>query len=489
MDIKAFCARLRFLRESEYIYGVHNPLTYDFLHHNLHHLHVLLFHSADQQDFTRGAIIRQLLIFMLPILLSQLLQQFYGIADTALVGRALGADALAAVGTGSLILSVIVNFFIGFSAGLSVLVSHLYGAHDYTRLSALVRSIAVIVLVFALLLTAAGILAAPAMLAALNMPAELIPSTASYLRITLLGILAQLVYNTATAILRALGNTASALRYLAAAVALNIVLDVLLLFVLPCGIEGAAAATAAAQYAAAALSVRKLLCLHGAWHLTIAHPLFQMQHILPILSTSIPAGMQAVFMSISSLIIQSYINSFGYAAMAGMTVYARVEGFLYYPLFAFGIALTSFIGQNIGAGDMARVRAGLRASLRLAGSGAAGMALLAGCSAPMLIALFTDDPAVTQNALDAVYDTFPFYWMYGVNQVYIGAMRGLGDTLYPMLTALAAYCIFRVAWCWGWDIAGIHSMHIVYSAYSVSFFVMGVLLWYGCRRALRQTGA
>ena len=489
MDIKAFCARLRFLRESEYIYGVHNPLTYDFLHHNLHHLHVLLFHSADQQDFTRGAIIRQLLIFMLPILLSQLLQQFYGIADTALVGRALGADALAAVGTGSLILSVIVNFFIGFSAGLSVLVSHLYGAHDYTRLSALVRSIAVIVLVFALLLTAAGILAAPAMLAALNMPAELIPSTASYLRITLLGILAQLVYNTATAILRALGNTASALRYLAAAVALNIVLDVLLLFVLPCGIEGAAAATAAAQYAAAALSVRKLLCLHGAWHLTIARPLFQMQHILPILSTSIPAGMQAVFMSISSLIIQSYINSFGYAAMAGMTVYARVEGFLYYPLFAFGIALTSFIGQNIGAGDMARVRAGLRASLRLAGGGAAGMALLAGCAAPMLISLFTDDPAVTQNALDAVYDTFPFYWMYGVNQVYIGAMRGLGDTLYPMLTALAAYCIFRVAWCWSWDIAGIHSMHIVYSAYSVSFFVMGVLLWYGCRRALRQTGA
>ena len=489
MDIKAFFARLRFLRESEYIYGVHNPLIYDFLHHNLHHLHVLLFHSADQQDFTRGAIIRQLLIFMLPILLSQLLQQFYGIADTALVGRALGADALAAVGTGSLILSVIVNFFIGFSAGLSVLVSHLYGAHDYTRLSALVRSIAVIVLVFALLLTAAGILAAPAMLAALNMPTELIPSTASYLRITLLGILAQLVYNTATAILRALGNTASALRYLAAAVALNIVLDVLLLFVLPCGIEGAAAATAAAQYAAAALSVRKLLCLHGAWRLTIARPLFQMQHILPILSTSIPAGMQAVFMSISSLIIQSYINSFGYAAMAGMTVYARVEGFLYYPLFAFGIALTSFIGQNIGAGDMARVRAGLRASLRLAGSGAAGMALLAGCSAPMLIALFTDDPAVTQNALDAVYDTFPFYWMYGVNQVYIGAMRGLGDTLSPMLTALAAYCIFRVAWCWSWDIAGIHSMHIVYSAYSVSFFVMGVLLWYGCRRALRQTGA
>lgn len=116
-----------------------------------------------------------------------------------------------------------------------------------------------------------------------------------------------------------------------------------------------------------------------------------------------------------------------------------------------------------------------------------GMALLAGFAAPALIALFTDDPAVAANALDAVYYTFPFYWLYGVNQIYIGAIRGLGNTLYPMMTALAAYCLFRVAWCWSWDIIGIHSMHIVYSAYSVSFFVMAGLLWLGCRRALHRT--
>ena len=113
-----------------------------------------------------------------------------------------------------------------------------------------------------------------------------------------------------------------------------------------------------------------------------------------------------------------------------------------------------------------------------------GMALIAGLAAPALVALFTDDPAVAANALDAVYYTFPFYWLYGINQIYIGAIRGLGDTLYPMMTALAAYCLFRVAWCWGWDMTGIHSMHIVYSAYSVSFFVMAGLLWFGCRRAL-----
>ena len=465
--------KLRALRHRERIYGVHNPLTYDFLHHNLHHLHVLLFHSADQQDFTRGAIPRQLLVFMLPILLSQLLQQFYTIADTALVGQVLGAQALAAVGTASLVLSVIVNFFIGFSAGLSVLVSHLYGEKDYARLSALVQSIFITVALFAALFTAAGIILTEQLLAALSTPAELIPAASLYLRTVLYGMLAQLLY-----------NTASALHYLAAAVVLNIALDIVLLIVIPCGIAGAATATVLAQYAAALLALWKLFHLHGTWKLRFSRPFFALGHLLPIFSTSIPAGLQAVFMSLSSLVIQTYINSFGYAAMAGMTVYARIEGFLYYPLFAFGIALTSFIGQNVGAHDLARVRTGLRISLRLAASGAMGMALIAGLAAPALVALFTDDPAVAANALDAVYYTFPFYWLYGVNQIYIGAIRGLGNTLYPMMTALTAYCLFRVAWCWGWDMIGIHSMHIVYSAYSVSFFVMAGLLWFGCRRAL-----
>ena len=480
-------SKLRALKRRERIYGIRNPLTYDFLHHNLHHLHVLLFHSADQQDFTRGAIVRQLLIFMLPILLSQLLQQFYTIADTALVGQALGAGALAAVGTASLILSVIVNFFIGFSAGLSVLVSHLYGEKQYDRLSALVQSIFVTVLAFAVLFTTAGILLTEQLLTALSTPAELIPQASLYLRIALGGMLAQLLYNTASAILRALGNTTSALHYLAAAVVLNIVLDVLLLFVIPYGIAGAAMATVAAQYVSALLALHKLLYLRGAWQLRLHRPFFTPRHLLPILGTSIPAGMQAVFMSISSLVIQTYINSFGYAAMAGMTVYARIEGFLYYPLFAFGIALTSFIGQNVGAHDLIRVRAGLRVSLRIAAGGAMGMALAAGLAAPTLVTLFTDDPAVIENALDAVYYTFPFYFLYGINQIYIGALRGLGDTLYPMMTALAAYCVFRVAWCYAWDIVGIHSMHVVYNAYNVSFLVMGGLLYWGCRRALRRT--
>lgn len=437
MNISSIKCRLCAIKCQERIYGIHNPLTYDFLHHNLHHLHVLLFHSADQQDFTRGPIVRQLLVFMLPILLSQLLQQFYTIADTAIVGQTLGAEALAAVGTASLILSVIVNFFIGGSAGLSVLVSHLYGEQSYEKL----------------------------------------------------GTLVQLVYNTATAVLRALGNTTSALRYLFVAVILNIALDVLLLIVFPLGIMGAAIATVVSQYVAAALVVQKFFHLHGVWQFRLRRPLFHAGYLAPIVHTSIPAGMQAVFMSISSLVIQGYINSFGYAAMAGMTVYARVEGFLYYPLFAFGIALTSFIGQNVGAKQPDRVRAGVRASLRLTVGGSLVMAAFASFFAPELIALFTDDPATVCNSLEAVYWTMPFYWLYGINQVYIGAIRGLGDTFYPMLTSLAAYSLFRVAWCCAWDLAGIHSMLVVYNAYNTSFLVMIALLYWGWKRRMRRMEA
>ena len=487
MNINAIKERLRALKCKEHIYGIHNPLTYDFLHHNLHHLHVLLFHSADQQDFTRGPIVRRLLVFMLPILLSQLLQQFYTIADTALVGQTLGAEALAAVGTASLILSVLVNFFIGGSAGLSILVSHLYGAHAYEKLNTLVQTIFLVVLGFSVVFTIGGLATIPAMLAGLNTPEDIVPLAAAYLSISFLGILAQLVYNTATAILRALGNTTSALRYLFVAVVLNIALDVLLLIVFPCGIMGAATATVVSQCVAAALVVQKCFRLQGVWQFRLRRPLFHSGYLAPIVHTSIPAGMQAIFMSVSSLIIQGYINSFGYAAMAGMTVYARVEGFLYYPLFAFGIALTSFIGQNVGARQPERVRAGVRASLRLTVGGSLLMGAVAAFFAPQLIALFTGDPATVKNSLEAVYWTFPFYWLYGINQVYIGAIRGLGDTFYPMLTSLAAYSIFRVLWCYSWDLAGIHSMLIVYNAYNASFLVMIALLYWGWKRRFRQT--
>lgn len=445
----------------------------------------LLAHSTGQVHMTEGNIMEQLLCFMVPILVSQILQQFYGIADTAMVGRFLGAAALAALGTTNLLLAVIVNFYIGFSTGISVILSRLFGSYSYKELNVCVQTILLTCIVAGLGLTIFGSSQINSVLVLLDTPAEIMPIAAAYLQVSVLGLTAQLLYNVGNSMLQALGNTTSAFHYLLLASLLNLVLDYGLIAVIPLGVKGAALATVLAQWLAALLVVRKLLCLEGDWQFKISRPWINLHHLKELTTKGVPAGMQAIFMSVSSLLIQSYINSFGYGAMAGMLIYARVEGFLYFPLFAFGLALTSFIGQNVGAGRFDRVREGMRLSLKLAVGGSITVALVVMVISPYILQVFTSDTNVLQNGLQAVYYTFPFYWGYAINQVYIGGIRGLGNTFYPMLSSLAAYAIFRVVWCNTWDLV-IHDMRVVYNSYNVSYFVMLAILYWGYQYYYKQ---
>lgn len=445
----------------------------------------LLFHSTGQVHMTEGPIVQQLLYFMVPILVSQLLQQFYGIADTAMVGYFLGAQALAALGTTNLLLAVIVNFYIGLSTGISVILSRLFGGYEYKQLNGCIQTVILSCCVFGISLTILGLVEINNILVWLDTPQEILPLAAAYLGISFLGLTAQLLYNAGNAMLQALGNTTSAFHYLLMASLVNLFLDYIFLAVLPLGVAGAALATVIAQYLAAILVVRKIFCLEGDWHFEFTRPLINWNYLSVLVSKGVPAGLQAVFMSISSLLIQTYINSFGYGAMAGMTVYARVEGFLYNPLFAFGLALTSFIGQNVGAGKFDRVKEGMRLSLYLTIIGSIIIGGFMTILAPSILNVFTSDSSVLFNGLQAVYYTFPVYWCYAINQVYIGGIRGLGNTFYPMLTSLFSYSIFRVAWCHSWDYL-FHDMRVVYTAYDASFFVMAVLLLFGYRYYLKK---
>lgn len=425
---------------------------------------------------TKGPIMGQLLAFTLPILLSQLLQQFYNIADTAMVGRLIGADALAATGTGGLLLSVIVNFYIGLSAGISVLISHLFGKHDYKNLKICIRTVMTASACMGIIFMGAGLAGLRWFLRWLSTPEDILPLAAVYLRICLWGMAAQLLYNVSVAILRALGNTVSALYYLAFSSVCNLVLDALFMVGFSMGIAGAALATVISQYICCILAILKLIRMDEFCRLEPAFPLVDMQFLAQIFKKGLPSGFQAIFMSISSLVIQTYINSFGYSAMAGMTIYAKIEGFLYFPLFSFGIALTSFIGQNTGAGRFDRVQKSMKISLRLTVFGSFVMAALMMFLAPAVLSVFTEDEATLRNGLQAVYFTFPFYWLYAVNQTYIGGLRGLGHTFYPMLTSLISYCFFRVFWCWSFE-GLLHDMRVVYTAYDVSWVLMiGLLL-------------
>lgn len=439
-----------------------------------------IFHQEEQVDMTSGPIALQLVCFMLPILVSQLLQQFYNITDTIFVGRYIGAAALAAVGTTGLLLSVIVNFIIGLSAGVSVIVSQLYGSKAYQELNNCVQTILVACAAIGLLATIIPLCFLPNILGWLETPVDIISMASCYLHICLWGIIPQLLYNAGTAIMRSLGNTCCALYYLIVSVVINLFLDYILLVFFDCGIAGAAWATLAAQIASAVLIIVKILTVEGEWRFIPQKELINIAYLKELMTKGIPAGLQAVFMSISSLVIQTYINSFGYAAMAGMTIYARVEGFLYYPLFSFGIALTSFIGQNVGAKKYARVNEGIKISIKLTVIGSIITSIFAVYYAGNILALFTDDKAVLANGLEAVLYNLPFYWLYAINQVYIGGIRGLGHTFYPMLTSLCSYCVFRVAWCQGWDL-WLHDMRIVYTSYDTSWILMLGLLYCGYR--------
>lgn len=437
-------------------------------------------HHSSQVQMTEGPITKQLLCFTLPILLSQLLQQFYNIADTAIIGQYIGADALAATGTAGLLLSVIVNFFIGLSAGISVIISHLFGHRECKKLSICIQTILITSILLGFLFTAVGLWGTPLFLKWLDTPNEIIPLATCYLNICFWGMAAQLVYNVGTAILRALGNTTSALYYLIAASLLNLILDVFLLIIFPMGIAGVALATLISQWISAFLVLWKLFHMEGECRLSLTRPFIHPCYLIQAVQKGIPAGMQAVFMSISSLVIQTYINSFGYSTMAGMTVYAKIEGFLYFPLFSFGLALTSFIGQNAGAGRYDRVKEGMKISMRIAVIGSIVMGAVMMLLSPMVLSVFTSDTSVLKNGLQAVYYTFPFYWLYAINQVYIGGIRGLGQTFYPMFTSLCSYCIFRVFWCSIWEFR-IHDMRVVYTSYDVSWIIMLALLAGGYR--------
>jgi putative MATE family efflux protein len=322
----------------------------------------------------------------------------------------------------------------------------------------------------------------------LSCPAEALGDARLYLHICILGLVPQLVYNVANGVLRALGNTKTPLYYLAGSAVLNVVLDITLAVGMGFGLEGVAWSTLFSQWALGFAMLWRLTRLDGRFCLSGNTRFLPVKELLSLLRLGVPSGMQAAFMSISSLLIQISIDTFGPAAMAGMVVYAKIEGFLYYPAFAYGMALTGFIGQNLGSGRLDRVEEAMRISRRTAIYGTMAVCAVLMLLAKPIVAFFTGDPATLSNALAAVYWTFPFYFLYSLNQVYIGGLKGLGETGIPMASALFAYALFRVLWCQAllpyW-----YDMAVIYNAYNVSFLVSLSILVPAYRRVYQGLGA
>ena len=434
-----------------------------------------------------GPIGRTLFSFALPVLLTQLLQELYNAADCAVLGHFGGDCALAASGIAGLLLSVLINFFIGFSSGVSAVTAQQFGRGELSTMRRTMTSVFRLVLASGLLLSAVGGTAAVPLLGLLHCPTEVLAPAAVYLRICVCGLTAQLFYNVAVAVLRSLGDSRGPLYCFLGSVLTNLALDALLVIGLRMGVRGAALATLLSQWLLAALLWIRLKRLGDGCSLSLAGDGLPLRELLGILRIGLPAGMQALFMSISSLIIQTFIDGFGPDAIAGMTLYAKLEGCLYLPAFAYGIALTGFVGQNVGAGRTDRVDAAVKLSIRLCWALIFPLSLAITAAAPLLLRLFTHEPGILFNAREAVQFNLPFYVVYAMNQVWLGAIKGFGKTCWPMLCTLFCYAVFRVVWCL-LLLPLFPSMRTVYFSYDASFFLMLALLLPVYRRLLAPGG-
>lgn len=435
----------------------------------------------------KGPIGRTLLLFSGPILLSQILQQMYSIADCMIVGHFGGGNGLAAAGEATLILSVIINFFVGFSTGISAITAAAFGSLQYRKLSQVLHMVITLSLILGAVMTAVGILFSGSFLQWINCPGQVLAPARTYLIICMLGIIPQFLYNMGNALLRSLGNTKEPLYFLTLSSIMNLVLDILFVVGARTGLAGAGAATVISQWFLAILMLCKMTRLDDAYSLRFSRLHTGWNQLSEIVRTGLPSGMQAVFMSISSIVIQYSINAFGADAAAGMVVFAKVEGFLYYPAFAYGMALTGFIGQNYGAGRMDRVEEGMKKSILTLTTFTITAGLILMAAAPAVLRLFTPDPAIAANGREAILCIFPFYFLYSINQVYIGGLKGLGKTGFPMLCSLICYCIFRISWC-QILLPFIWNIRVIYFSYDASWIIMIVLLVSQYRKVYRRIG-
>lgn len=434
-----------------------------------------------QVDMTYGDISKQLFMFTIPILLSQILQQFYNIADTAIIGRYIGTDALAAIGSTGLLISVIVNFFIGLSTGVSAVIANQFGANEYEKLKKSISTLLAVSVLLGIVFTIGSLIFMKPIINILQTPKGVYSLAIDYLKICFLGITFQLLYNIGTAILRALGNTKDPLYFLIFSCILNLILDILFIVYFGWGVKGAAIATLISQILATLLVMYKIMSLDDNCKLSLKQIKIYKGYTKDIFLVGLPAGLQAIFMSISSLIIQSSINSFGAEAMAGMTIFAKVEGFLYFPLFSLGLAVTGFVGQNFGAKEYERVKEGINISLKISVYTSLIFIIILNIFAPYILKLFTNDAAVIKVGLESIRIVFPSYVLYAMNQIYIGSLRGIEKTFEPMLISLFAHCIFRVIWCFVL-LQYFHDMKVIYSSYSVSIVLMFVLYYTSYKR-------
>lgn len=396
---------------------------------------------------TEGVIWKQLLLFFFPILFGTFFQQLYNTADAVIVGRFVGKEALAAVGgSTAMIINLLVGFFIGLSSGATVIISQFYGAGNHKRVGEAVHTSIAFCIICGLVLMVVGISGAQWALIAMDTPQEIMDYSRVYLQIYFIGIIPNLIYNIGAGILRAIGDSKRPLYYLMASCFTNIVLDFLFVVGFKMDVRGAALATILSQLVSAVLVLRTLMRTNESYRLFIKKIRINVFMVRRIVQIGLPAGLQSVMYSVSNIIIQSSVNSLGTDTIAAWTAYSKIDSVYWMILSALGISITTFVGQNYGAGKIDRVKKGINVCLGLSVVITVILSTALYVWGGYIYLLFTTDTVVIAKGMEILYFLAPTFITYICIEIYSGALRGTCDCWIPMIMTALGVCVLRVVW-------------------------------------------
>lgn len=428
-----------------------------------------------QELMTEGTIWKKILIFAVPLIIGNLLQQMYSTIDSIIVGHYVGKSALAAVGSSTSIINLLIAFSQGASVGAGVVISQYMGARDKKSVHSAVHTAAAVAVLLGLFLTLAGVLMSGQLLVRMQTPDDVINDSTLYLRVYSAGLVFNVVYNMATGIMNAAGNSKRPLIYLGAASVTNIVLDMLLIAVGGMGVEGAAIATDVSQAVSCVLAMIYLFRVDADYRISPKDMHINGHMLSKIIKIGLPTGIQSMVISLSNIIIQSSINSFGSTQMAGFGAYMKVDGFNILPVLSISMAVTTFVGQNYGAGRIDRVKKGAAVTvvMGLIYTALTGILLLT-FSEPIM-RLFTDDADIIAAGELAMKYFCPYYMLLSILNVLAGTVRGAGKSVPPMVILLFAMCVFRVLWI-KLVLPHYNTIDVVYMVYPVSWVIGAALM-------------
>ncbi|MCF0135073.1 MAG: MATE family efflux transporter [Lachnospiraceae bacterium] len=417
---------------------------------------------------TEGPIMGKMVRYSLPLILSSILQLLFNAADVIVVGRFAGAESLAAVGSTGSLTSLILNLFIGLSIGTNVLVARNLGARDDEETGKVVHTSILLSLIGGAFLAVVGVVLARPMLQLMGSPEDVIDKSVLYMQIYFLGMPVNMLYNFGSAVMRAQGDTKRPLYFLTISGVVNVILNLFMVIVLHMGVAGVAVATVVSQAISALLVVRSLMHMEGPCHLDLKQLKIHKGPLLGMIHVGLPAGLQGIVFSISNVLIQSSINSFGSVAMAGSTAAANIEGFVYVGMNAVYQTALSFSAQNMGAGKYDRLNKITAQSLILVtiiGAVLSGGAYLLRYT---LLAFYTDSAEVVRYGCMRLQMVCLTYTLCGLMDTMVGNLRGLGYQVMPMVVSLTGACGFRVFWILT-VFAANRTMSILYACYPISW--------------------